>query len=79
MGRKYDENACELYDAKGKRRIKCRVISEMSYRWTDELGQVGNKGDPYDLRICFTHLKLDPGPLDALCKLTVQIQKEKAP
>lgn len=70
---------CDLYQKKGTRRMKCKEPEDIRYVWTDELGEVGPKGDVYDLAMCHEHIKLDPGPLNDLCKLTVQMQKGTAP
>lgn len=83
MTKKHDEDRCWLYEKHGSRHTRCTQVSEMSYRVIDELGEVNpkKKGEPYDVRICFNHLKYEPKDLDAICIQTVKLmpKEEEAP
>ena len=79
MGTQQDQDRCQLYHKHGSRHTRCPRSGEMSYRVVDVEGVVNSrkKGEPYDIRICYDELKLEPAELDAICIKTLKMNPPK--
>lgn len=79
MSKASDQDRCQLFHKHGSRHTRCPRLGEMSFRVIDQEGQVNarKKGEPYDLRICYEELKLEPAELDAICLQTLKMHPPK--